>query len=147
MRTLRDHGREQELRELFLDLQVHDRERAPDFETLMARAREDASRSGLAIHPPPRVTRRLPRKLAWSGSLIAAAATAVLLLVQISSTSNSEFERVVRAFSSDPASGAWRSPTDALLRVPGAEMLSTVPSITSSRWLQEPRPSPNRNEL
>jgi len=113
----------------------------------MNRAREEAFRSGLEIHPEGREARRFPRSLAWGGSLLAAAAAAVLLLVQIPGTSDSEFVQVVQAFSSDPASGAWKSPTDALLDVPGAEILFTVPSIRTSRWLLEPRPNPKRNEL
>jgi hypothetical protein len=144
---LRDQEKDQELRGLFQDLQDEDRERIPDFKTLMARAREEASGSGPEIDSLSRGTRRIPRRLAWGGSLLAAAAAAVLLLVQIPGTSDSEFERVVRAFSADPASGAWKSPTAALLDVPGAEILSTFPSISTTRLPLDPRPTPQRNEL
>jgi len=143
---LRNQEKDQELRGLFHDLQEEDRQQAPDFRTLMNRAREEASGSGLEIHPESRVTRRIPRRLAWGGSLMAAAAAAVLLLFQIPGTSDSEFVQVVQAFSTDPASGAWKSPTDALLDLPGAQILSTVPSIGTSRWLMDPRPTPRRNE-
>jgi hypothetical protein len=39
------------------------------------------------------------------------------------------FERAVRAFENDPALGAWRSPTDGLLDVPGLQLMTTVPSV------------------
>ena len=138
---------DKDLQGVFRDLKDQDRFKVPDFRTLMARARQEASGSETEIHPGGRWTRRNPRRLAWGGSLLAAAAAAVLLLVQIPGTSDSEFERVVNAFSADPASGAWKSPTDGLLDLPGAEILSTVPSIGSSRWLMNPRPDPQRNEL
>ncbi len=144
---MRDQERDQDLLGLFHDLQGEDRQRAPDFRTLMARAQEEASRSGMEVHPVRKGLRRLPRRFTWGGSLLAAAAAAVLLLVQIPSTSDSDFERVVKAFSADPASGAWKSPTDALLDLPGTEILSTLPSIGSGRWPMEPRPNPRRNEL
>ena len=138
---------DQDLQGVFRDLQDQDRKKVPEFRTLMARARQEASGSEREIHLGSRWTRRLPRRLAWGGSLLATAAAAVLLLVQIPGASDSEFERVVNAFSADPASGAWKSPTDALLDVPGVEILSTLPSLGSSRWLMNPRPSPKRNEL
>ena len=144
---MRDQEKDQDLRGLFHDLQEEDLQQAPEFRTLMNRARGDASGSGLEIHPENRVTHRIPRRLAWGGSLLAAAAATVLLLVQLPGTSDSEFVQVVQAFSSDPASGAWKSPTDALLDLPGAQILSSVPSIGTSRWLMDPRPKPRRNEL
>jgi len=143
---LRDRE-DQELRGLFRHLQNQDQRQIPDFGTLMARAREEASRSGLEALPGNRASRRLPRRLAWGGSFLAAAAMATLLLVQPPGTSESEFVQVVQTFSSNPASGAWESPTDALLDFPGKELLTTVPSISSRRWLLDPSGNPRRNEL
>ena len=143
MRDQEDSG----LRGLFRDLQTEDRKQAPDFRPLMTRVREEASGSGLEVHPEKSRVRRFPRRLAWGGSLLVAAAATVLMLVQTQDTSGSEFERVVSAFSSDPASGAWQSPTDGLLDVPGKEILSTLPSIGTSRWLPDPGPESRRNEL
>jgi len=143
---LRDRE-DQDLHGVFRDLREQDRKKVPDFRTLMARAHREASRSELKIQTGSGVTHHISRRLAWGGSLLAAAAAAALLLVQVPGTSDSEFERVVSAFSANPASGAWKSPTDALLDVPGTEILSTVPSIGSSRWLMSPRPTPQRNEL
>jgi len=144
---LRDQENDQDLRGLFRHLQEDDGQEVPEFEALMTRAREEAARTGLELHPGMGRSRRLSRRLAWRGSLLAAAAAAVILLAQMPGTSDSEFERVVRAFSADPASGAWKSPTDALLDLPGNKILSTVPSIGNSRWLMDPRPTPRRNEL
>ena len=144
---MRDQEKDQDLRGLFRHLQEDDRQEAPEFGTLMARARQEASRSGLELHPGNGKPFRSTKRLAWGGSLLAAAAAAALLLVQIPGTSDSEFERVVRAFSADPATGAWTSPTDALLNLPGTEILSTVPTIGASRWLLDPMPKPRRNEL
>jgi hypothetical protein len=87
------------------------------------------------------------RRLAWGGSLLAAACAATLLLIQIPDRGDAEFERVVQSFASDPATGAWRSPTDALLDLPGAEILSTVPNIGSRRWARPAGDDPRRNEL
>ena len=147
---------DQELRGLFRDLKKKDGERVPDFGTLMARAREEASRSGLEVHTGGGGTRHIlemdvfhftRRRAAWGGSLLAAAAAAVLLLVQGPGTTDSQFVQAVQAYSSDPALGAWTSPTDALLELPGGEILSTVPSIGTSRLLANPGLSPRRNEL
>ncbi len=138
---------DQELRGLFRHLQEQDQKGVPDFGTLMARARKEASESGPGGYPVTRSPRRLSRRLAWGGSLLAAAAAAALLLVPRSGTSEAEFLQVVQSFSSNPATGAWKSPTDALLDLPGSELLSTVPSISSRPWLLDPSGNPLRNEL
>lgn len=149
---MRDQKKDQDLKGLFRHLRADDGRGIPGFEELMNRAREEAARTGQKLNPQEFRTgegnpRRAIRRLAWGGSLLAAAAAAVILLVQMPGTSDSEFERVVRAFSSDPASGAWTSPTDGLLDLPGTDILSTIPSIGTSRWLMDPRPTPPRNEL
>ncbi|MBT8398148.1 MAG: hypothetical protein HKO65_15445 [Gemmatimonadetes bacterium] len=143
MRDRDDH----QLRSQFDDLRRRERGRVPDFGTMVARAREDAARSGLDAYPLSQGVRRLPRRLAWGGSLVAAAAATVLLLILPPDTSDSEFVHVVQGFSADPAAGAWKSPTDGLLELPGSEILSTVPSISSRRWLLDPSGNPRRNEL
>ena len=62
-------------------------------------------------------------------SLAAAAAAAGLLLVEPSAaTADAEFERLVLAFATDGAAGAWRSPTSSLLNTPGLD-LGSVPSV------------------
>ena len=112
---------DQQLRSRFGDLRHKDRDRVPDFGTMMARAREDAARSGLEAYPRSRSVRRIPRRMAWGGSLLAAAAATVLLLILPPGTSEGEFVHVVQSFSADPASGAWKSPTDGLLELTNDE--------------------------
>lgn len=137
---------DQELRKLFGHLRTEERDRVPDFRALMARAREEAAQNGHGSVGGRRTLHGLPRRLAWGGSLLAAAAAAAILLLP-PSTSDSEFVQVVQTFSTDPASGAWKSPTDALLHLPGRDILSTVPTIGSQPWFRGPGASPRRNEL
>jgi hypothetical protein len=84
--------------------------------------------------------------MAWGGGLLAAAAAAVLLLVGLPDTSDSDFVRVVEGYSANPAAGAWKSPTDGLLRLPGDDVLTTIPGIRTSRWRVAPRPNSRRND-
>jgi len=125
---------------------------------MMARVREEMSETAAGseilkgLSRPDSIGREVARRqstrrLAWGGSLLAAACAATLLFIQLPESPDAEFERVVQSFSSDPASGAWISPTDALLDLPGAEILSTVPSIGGRRWPQPAGDDPRRNEL
>ena len=136
---------DRDLKGLFNILRDEERGEIPAFQILMARAREEAL--GLEEPTARRALRPHPRKLVWGGSLLAAAAAAVLIFLPPRGTSEAEFVQVVQMFSADPASGAWKSPTDALLDVPGSEMLSTIPSVGSRTWLLEPNNRPPRNEL
>ncbi len=146
MRTL--HSRDdQDLKGRFQALRDEDQQQVPDFEKVMARVRAEAATAGEEIHPLVLPHRSVPRKLAWGGSLLAAAATATLLLIQLAGTSDSEFVQVVQGFSNNPAAGAWRSPTDGLLKLPGSEILSTFPSVGESPWLSGIGSAPRRNEL
>ena len=142
-----DHQKDHDLKGLFRRLQEEDRKKLPEFGALMARAREEAARSGMETSPLRGVTRRFPRRLAWGGSLLAAAAAAAFLLARIPGTSDSEFVQVVQGYTSNPAAGAWISPTQSLLDLPGTRILSTVPSLGTNRLLGDPRPAPRRNEL
>ena len=69
------------------------------------------------------------RRVLYAGGLAAAAMIAALLVVPRARSNDDDFERAVRAFQSDPALGAWQSPTDALLDVPGSQLISTVPRV------------------
>ena len=138
---------DQDLKGLFGDLRANDERRAPDFRVLMDQVKAEVAESGLELYPEGRRARFSRRRIAWGGSMLAAAAAAVLIFVQTSGTSDSEFVRVVEAYSADPASGAWTSPTEGLLALPGQDILSTVPSIGTSGWLSGPRPDSPRNEL
>jgi hypothetical protein len=137
---------DQDLRGLFGDLQASEEERVPDFRTLMDRVKADAAESGLDYHSDRKRYRVSRGRIAWGGSMLAAAAAAVLIFVQASGTSDAEFVRVVEAYSADPASGAWTSPTEGLLVLPGKDILSTVPSIGTNGWLSGPRSDTPRNE-
>jgi hypothetical protein len=140
-------GEDKDLQDLFSTLRDEEKKEIPAFQTLMARAKEEAARSGMETQAGKRAHHFTARHLAWGGSLLAAAAAAVLLLVPSEGTSEAEFVQVVQMFSADPASGAWRSPTDALLDLPGKEVLTTIPSIGSSRWNLDPSTNRRRNEL
>ena len=119
----------------------------PDFRKMMARVEADAAKEGLPLKPNVSPRRGIPRRLAWGGSLLAAAAAAAIMLFQPDHTSDSEFVQVVQTFSSNPAAGAWKSPTDGLLKLPGSDILSTVPSIGRSPWPTGMGTTPRRNEL
>lgn len=154
--------KDRDLRELFQELRREDLQRTPAFQESMAEAREGAAASGplsSRTSPAPagsRVSRGpwrilaapgTPLRLLWKGGLLAAAAVAALLLVRSPGTSEAEFERVVRTFSTDPATGAWKSPTDDLLKLPGLNLLSSVPSLGDKNWPGTPGPRPRRNQL
>jgi hypothetical protein len=141
-----DSVNDHELRDLFQGLRAEDREAAPGFDEMMARVKEaqdlpEESRS-------PRVSWvRRPRRWVLTGGLLAAAVAAAVLLMDTSTTTDARFEEVVRAFASDPALGAWESPTDGLLDVPGIELLRTVPTIGNPRWPGQPQGDPHMNQL
>jgi hypothetical protein len=138
---------DRDLQGLFDALREKEQDDVPAFRTLLARAKGEASGYGTDTSTVGRPHRLTVRRLAWGGSLLAAAAAAFLFLLSPRGTSDAEFVQVVQMFSGDPASGAWRSPTDALLDLPGSELLNTIPSIGSHRWTLEPSANRRRNEL
>lgn len=118
--------------------------RAPDVHRMLDVARSDAEGAprlavvdGGAAHDGPGTDgmrhgsasrQRLVRFGGWV-SLAAAAGAAGLLFVESGvDPEDAEFEALVAAYSTDAASGAWRSPTAALLDVPGLD-LGAVPSV------------------
>lgn len=119
-----------DLRERFHAMKRADAERAPTFEALMARARAQSSAPASAARP-----RSIPirRRIVWAAGLAAAAVVALLVLPQRSSSEDAAFEQAVQTFSASPAMGAWRSPTDGLLDVPGNRLISTTPSVQPVR--------------
>lgn len=99
----------------------------PDFGDMMARARRDAGRMDDAPVVRTLQHRRVVRIGGWM-SLAAAAAAVGLLLVDTGSLDrDAEFERMVASYSASNAT-TWRSPTSALLDLPGLD-LGSVPSI------------------
>lgn len=124
-----------ELKALFQELREEDAERAPGFRDLWAGLQEQAVPAPPALEAGKRSVGRFPRRLAWGGSLLAAAAAgAALFLLSHRGTSDAAFVMAVRAFSTNPAGGAWRSPTDGLLTLPGSEVLSTRPKLGDRPW-------------
>ena len=106
---------ENEIRQRFAQLREADREGAPGFAQIYARARSRRNR---------RVSQRV-RPL-----VIGAAAAVVLAAVWIANA---------RSFSSHTAAtetiatiAAWRAPTDVLLRTPGSELLEEMPALSAS---------------
>ena len=126
------------LRERFQELRGEAAQpgRVPDFDAMLERARaEAASRPELTVEQGgaaggtslPSV-RRFARAGAWA-SLAVAATVAALLLTDRRPDGDAEFERLVAAWSSETAAGAWQSPTSGLLDVPGMELTRSIPSI------------------
>jgi len=97
---------------------------APSFADMMARAQESAESAS------PADRRGWPRRrYAWTGAVAAAAAIVALIMVPRTRAGDDAFEQAVRDFQSDPALGAWQSPTDGLLDLPGDGLLTTIPSV------------------
>jgi hypothetical protein len=104
----------------------------PDFRSMMARARAVARSESDAGPRPTRwpavtSTRRAIRLGGWVTA--AAAAVAAIVVWQRSPDANADFDRLVASYSADASSGAWSSPTAALLDVPGMTLTRTTPSI------------------
>ena len=129
-----DRPQDADLRARFDAQRRADAEETPSFAAVMARARSDGADAAAAKGGDFRLPRLVPslrerRRFAVAGGLIAAAAVAAILLVPRSHASEDAFEQAVLTFRNDPALGAWRSPTEGLLNVPGRQLISTVPSV------------------
>ncbi len=136
------------LREAFQELRrdVVRRGAVPDVRAMLERARPDGERANLgrpaaAVASEREADRDVPawaRRSAWISVAAAAAVVALVLLDGGSSRADREFDRLVSAYATDLSAGAWRSPTDALLRTPGID-LGAVPSFGSSLGAFPPR--------
>ena len=104
-----------------------DAQHAPSFADVMARAQAEVADDAVTVVPIH--SRVVLRRFGWATGLAAAAAIAALIVVPRVRSADSEFERAVEAFHADPALGAWRSPTDGLLNLPGSQLISAVPSV------------------
>jgi hypothetical protein len=119
-----DRQQDTDLRARFEAQRDADANETPSFASMMERVRAEA------VDVVPIATRRINvRRLVYAGGLAAAAVIAALIVIPRSPSSEDEFEQAVRAYRSSPALGAWRSPTDGLLDVPGSQLISTVPSV------------------
>src|SRR5262245_11801193 len=119
-----DRPQETELRARFDAQRRAEEKQAPSFASVLARARAEAADAGPAA---PRKWKL--RRLVYAGGLAAAAAIAALLVIPRAPSSEDAFEQAVVAYQKGAASGAWQSPTDGLLDVPGSQLISTVPSV------------------
>jgi ferric-dicitrate binding protein FerR (iron transport regulator) len=133
------------LRALFDAQRREDAQRAPAFADIMARARAESGARATTDAALPTTDAALPttdaalstakqpirvgHRREWIGALAAAAAIAAVILVPRVNDGGDAFEQAVRAFGSDPALGAWQSPTDGLLNLPGGRLLTTIPAI------------------
>jgi hypothetical protein len=126
-----DRPHDPELERAFQAMRAEDRLHTPDVARMLARARADAARA--TPMPPPHPFRRRSW-IRWGipgVSVALAAALAAILLTGGEEPPVDDFDRVVLAYVESSAS--WHSPTDALLRVPGDEMLRTVPRVGARR--------------
>lgn len=164
---MRDPREDQDLKELFQELKAGDRRSVPEFGPMMARAKAEAGRqgedSGVHIYSVPTAGPQTGIQgvreavLAWvrarnrwaltGGGVLAAAVVAAVFLIQQPETTDADFERAVHSFASNPALGAWKSPTADLLNVPGIELLKTVPKIGNPRLPGSSRGLPIMNRL
>jgi hypothetical protein len=119
-----------DLRERFEAMRREDAGRAPRFASVLARARDEA---GLEQgREKSSVRRGHPlswRRAAWASGLAAAAVIAALIVIPRVGSEEDAFEQAVQAFQTDPALGAWRSPTASLMNVPGSSLITTMPRV------------------
>ena len=124
-----------DLRALFAAQREDDAGHAPAFADTMARAQEEVVRTrvGAGTGHAAHVRRMRRHRLEWLGGLAAAAAIAALIVVPRLRDGGDAFEQAVRTFQNDPALGAWQSPTDGLLKLPGDGLLTTIPAIGTAQ--------------
>ena len=115
-----------ELRALFEAQRRDDVTQAPSFAEMIARAQAEAGKPETAATLP---ARRRQRRRYRIGALAAAAAIAALIVTPRMRSGHDSFEQAVHAFQNDPALGAWQSPTEGLLNLPGDRLLSTIPTV------------------
>jgi hypothetical protein len=123
---MNDRQQDADLRARFQAQRERDREEAPSFAEMMARARTQAVHA--VVTPVRAPGRTIFRRIAYAGGLVAAAAIGGLLMVNPRSNEDA-FEQAVASYQSGPALGAWQSPTDGLLNIPGSQLISSVPSV------------------
>ena len=115
-----------DLRERYEAMRRDDASRAPRFTELLAHAKGEAAQ----VVGAGRLSARVHwRRFGWATGLVAAAAIAALILIPRGRSDEAAFEQAVQAFQTDPALGAWRSPTAGLLDLPGRDLISTMPRV------------------
>ena len=108
MDRMKREANDDQLRRIFSELRQGDQGPVPPFERAWAAA---AARTG-----------RRPSRVPWAVASACAAAVVVVALVLLHRQNDLGLEAATQL-------AAWRSPTAALLRVPGDDVLRTVPSV------------------
>ena len=142
-----------DLEQAFAHLRAQDHRRAPRASDVLARAKAEILAAGAevaaddALRSPESGDLSPKRRKAWVRwgvpglSVALAAALATILLVERDSAADVAFDRVLASYVETHAS--LRSPTDALLRLPGDEILRTVPRIQVQRPVSRDSESPS----
>jgi len=108
MDRMKREANDDQLRRIFAELRQGDQGPVPPFERVWATA---AARTG-----------RRPSRVRWAVATACAAAVVVVAVILLHRPSGSDFAAATQLV-------AWRSPTAALLRVPGDDILRAVPSV------------------
>lgn len=119
-----------DLRERYEAMRREDSGRAPRFASVLARARVEAARE--QSQEKSSVWRSHPlawRRVGWASGLAAAAVIAALIVIPRIGSDEDAFEEAVHAFQTDPALGAWRSPTASLMDLPGSHLITSMPRV------------------
>ena len=111
MDRMKADANDDQLRRIFAELRQNERGPVPPFGRVWAAA---AARTG-----------RRQSRVRWAIAAACAAAAVVVAVMLLHRQSGSDFEAATQLAS-------WRSPTAALLRVPGDDLLRTVPSVGAS---------------
>ena len=123
-----------DLRSAYRSLEEETRSnRVPDFQAMMAKAREEAGAPDLGVVQGGAARRPRGRRAVWAAgwatTALAAALAGVIFTAGGPSEGDAEFELLVASYSANPAGGAWSSPTSELMDVPGMELVRTMPSL------------------
>ena len=108
--THADHDDDRELRERFRALRQEDAARTPSFQTTLVAARDR------------RTAAPTPRRRVLGLAVATAVAAGVVLMLLVGRHGRP-------GIAVDLATARWEAPTDFLLRVPGNELLRTVPQL------------------
>ena len=138
---------DRDLEQAFAHLRARDHRRAPDAAEVLARAKAEIAAARDPLRSPESGDLSPKQRKAWVRwgvpglSVALAAALATILLVERDSAADVAFDRVLASYVETHAS--LRSPTDALLRLPGDEILRTVPRIQVQRPVSRDSESPS----
>ncbi len=108
---MRPDANDDQLRRIFAELRQREQVPVPPFERMWAAA---AARTG-----------RRPSRVRWAVAAACAAAAVLVAVILLQRQSGSDFAAATQLT-------AWRSPTAVLLRVPGDDILRSVPSVGTS---------------